>query len=203
MVGRSAFPLAVRVLAVVWLLGWGAAYGHHYGPVNFLRICDVAVILTVVGLVTSRALPLSVAALPSMVLQSMWSVDFLAALLLGCHVIGGTEYMWEERWPLYLRLLSLFHLAWPPLLLWALRRTGYDRRALLVHTALSVPLFAASWMLGREWDVNNVVTDPVSHRTWGPPAVHVTAMLAGLFLLIALPTHLVLRRVYGEPPVRT
>ena len=28
-------------------------------------------------------------------------------------------------------LLSLFHLVWPVLILWALRRVGYDRRALL------------------------------------------------------------------------
>jgi hypothetical protein len=62
-----------------------------------------------------------------------WNLDFLV----GGRLTGLAAYMFDRRMPLHLRSLSLFHVALPPLLLWLLRRLGYDRRALLTQTALT------------------------------------------------------------------
>src|SRR5260370_17030577 len=60
--------------------------------------------------------------------QTLFSVDLATAVVTGRHVIGGTEFMFDPNVPLLIRLLSLFHIATPPLLLWAIRCLGYDRR---------------------------------------------------------------------------
>jgi hypothetical protein len=58
----------------------------------------------------------------------VWTFDLLWRLLLGTHLTGGTAYMWDPQWPLFTRLLSLYHVAVPVVLVHALRRVGYDPR---------------------------------------------------------------------------
>ena len=98
----------------MWL-PWTAAV---YGFANFLNLCDLAVLLSVLGLWTRSALLLSSQALSSLVVDGLWVLDVSWRLAFGRHLIGGTEYMWDPRFPLELRLLSLFHVVLPVLLLW-------------------------------------------------------------------------------------
>ena len=127
----TPFPAAVRAAALAWLLLFVTAYWRTYGLANFLQLCDVAVILTCWGLWRGSSLLLSSQALSSLVVDVAWDLDFLWRLVWGRHLIGGTEYMWDARYPLAVRALSLFHVVWPALLVWAVRRAGYDRRAWL------------------------------------------------------------------------
>jgi hypothetical protein len=63
-----------------------------------------------------------------------WNVDFFGRVLGGRHVLALSEYMFDPRKPLYLRALSLFHVAVPVLLLgWSsgsatIRGPGHSRR---------------------------------------------------------------------------
>ena len=183
---------------MVWLLVWVPAYALGYGVVNFLSLCDVAVVLTCLGLWSGRALLLSSQVLPSIVIDGVWVVDVLARLVTGSHLIGGTEYMWDERFPLALRLLSLFHVVWPPLLVYAVRRTGYDPRALVLQTGLTGVLLVISRLVsGPEINLNFAWADPLFGRSWGPAPVHLAVMLVALVLVVYLPTHLAFRRVAG------
>jgi hypothetical protein len=59
--------------------------------------------------------------------QTLYAIDLAGAFSTGSHIVGGTEYMFDPNVPLFIRLLSLFHVATPPLLLWAIWRLGYDR----------------------------------------------------------------------------
>jgi hypothetical protein len=70
-------------------------------------------------------------------------LDLIGALLFGKHLIGGTEYMFDPAIPIPVRLLGLYHLVVPVLLLWAVRRLGYDQNALkyqIFTTCLVVPI---------------------------------------------------------------
>lgn len=193
-----AFP-RMRWAAAAWLCLWLPAYSHYYPLSHFLALCDLAVVLTCIGLWRGDALVLSSQAVSSLVVDSAWALDVLWRLLLGHHLIGGTEYMWGARWPLQLRLLSLFHVLWPALLLWALRRVGYDRRGLALQSAIAAAAMAAARMLDPGANLDFVLRDPFLHRSIGPAPLHVTLMIAGLVLLIYLPTHVVLSRLYPPP----
>jgi hypothetical protein len=115
-----AFP-RLRWAALLWLAIWAPTYAVFYGFGNFVHLCDVAVILTCVGLWRGSALLLSMQALTSILIDLTWDLDLSWRLLTGRHLLGGTEYMWETKYPLWVRLLSLFHLALPVVLLWARR----------------------------------------------------------------------------------
>src|SRR5262245_45804145 len=139
----TAFP-RMRWIALAWLLIWGTCYARVWGWANFLHLCDIAVILTCAGLWRGNSLLISMQAISSIVPSLFWDLDFAWRLFSGNHLIGGTEYMWNAQFPLAARLLSLFHVAWPVLLLWVLAKVGYDKRALQLQTVLAVVVLIAS-----------------------------------------------------------
>jgi len=196
--GPGTFPRA-RGLALVWLLVWAPAYAWGYGWANFLQLCDLAVILTCVGLWRGSPLLLGMSALSSLVIDVAWDLDLAFRVLTGGHLFGGTEYMWDPRFPLPLRLLSLFHVVWPALLWWALGRVGYDRRALVAQAVLALVVLGASGVVQPDANINFARADPFTHRSWGPAPVHVGLTALALVGLVYAPTHALLRRVRPGP----
>ena len=117
---RQEIPDWFRWLALLSLVLWFAAYWHAWGPANFLHLCDIAVILTCIGLYTNSALLISSQAVSSVLIDLVWTLDVAARLIFGRHLIGGTEYLFDATTPLWARLLSLFHIILPIILLWSL-----------------------------------------------------------------------------------
>ena len=85
-------------------------YLYYYGPTNFLSICNIALLMTLVAIRPENNLLLSIVGVAILVLQTAWLVDFLVNLA-GVSLTGVTDYMFDARFPLFLRLLSLYH-AW-------------------------------------------------------------------------------------------
>jgi hypothetical protein len=122
-------------------------------------------------------------------------VDVVARLIAGRHLIGGTEYLWNSERPLFVRLLSLFHLFISPLLVWSLRRSGYDRRGLpLMIGIAAVALVLSRWLGDAPGNLNFAFRDPFLHRSLGPAPVHLLITLAGATAGAFWPTHRLLAR---------
>lgn len=196
MVRDRKLPALARWGAIVWLAVWIPAYWHAWGFANFLHLCDLAVFLTCIGLWTSNRLLLASQAVSSILVDLGWALDAGWAFFAHRHLIGGTEYLFDPHIALWIRLLSLFHLVLPPLLLWALWRTGYDRRAWTLQTVIAVLAFIGSRFTKPAANINFAFRDPFWHRQLGPAPVHVLLSVAALAIVLYLPTHLALLRVY-------
>ena len=188
---------ALRLAAAVWLVLFIAVYGWAYGAANFIRLCDVAVILSCLGILSGSALLVSSQAVSSLVVDLAWDLDLLWRLLSGRHLIGGTEYMWDARYPLWVRLMSLFHVAWPPLLITVLRRLGYDLRGFALQCGIAAAVLVASRFVLPGENLNFAHRDPFFHRAWGPAPAHLALSLAVLVAAVYWPTHSLLRSVFG------
>ena len=186
----------MRWAAVFWLLLWGPAYASVWGVSNFLHLCDVAVILTCAGLWSRSALLLSSQAVSSLLVDLLWDLDAGWRLASGRHLLGGTEYLWDPAFSLGVRLLSLFHVVWPVVLLWSLRRVGYDRRGFPLQIALAAVLLVAARFTDPRLNINFAFRDPVFHRSLGPAPVHLAVSILGLAVLVYLPVHLALARAF-------
>ncbi len=185
------FPM-LRWAALLWLAVWVPAYWSVWGWPNFLHLCDIAVVLTSIGVWRGSAILLSSQAVNSLVADLAWCLDAAWRLLLGRHLVGGTEYMWDARFPLWVRLLSLFHVFLPVLLVWSLRRVGYDRRGWLLQSVIAAVLLVLSRLIGPALNINYAFRDPLFHRSWGPAPVHLAIMLLGIVAITYWPVHLVL-----------
>lgn len=198
---------------------WATAYQLAYGATWLLWYCCFANVLTLIGLHSRRAIWCSMAAVSVLPISIVWTIDLACALALGVHPIGGTEYMLDPSRPLAMRALSLYHFATPLVIVWALRRSGYDRRALVRQTVVGWTLLAIGWLafdprvdtddalvpivdgvrFDRDYDVN------FAHGLWGrPPAAEdwspFLLVLLGYPLLVHLSSHLLV--VTLLPPVR-
>jgi hypothetical protein len=120
--------------------------------------------------------------------------------LTGGRPLGLAAYMFDKKLPLSRRLLSLFHVALPPTLIWMLRKSGYDRRALPLQTALTLIVLPLTYAL----------TDPERNINWAfgpgakpqrrlPPLLYLGLEMLSLPLLVMLPTHLLLARIFRPP----
>jgi hypothetical protein len=203
-----AIPLAAKIVVTIFLAVLVPVYWHAYGPTNFLWFCDAALILTVVGMWRESSRLISMCAVGILLPQTLWLVDF-GSQLLGFHLLGLTSYMFDEKLPLFTRGLSLFH-GWLPLLLvWLLRRVGYDRRALWSWTTLAASLMFVCYFFTPPAGAHPANPNaPINlnylygfndqqPQTWVNQNLYVVLWLGVLWLVAFLPTHWALRKIFA------
>lgn len=196
---------ADRVRRVPWTLtiAWTAlvgvlvpVYWLHYGPANFLWGSDIALLLVLVSLWTGRALPNSMMAIGVLPFELVW----LADLLSGAQLLGVTAYMFEADRPAILRLLSLFHLALPVVMVFLLQRLGYDRRALPAQVALTWIVLPVTYLLTDPADNINFAFGPGRAPQQAlDPRLYLAIVMVALPLAVTWPAHLLLRRLLPPP----
>ena len=196
--GSNTFPV-LRWVSLLWMAVWFPAYFHFWGWANLLHLCDVAVILSFIGIWWANPLLLSSQAVSSLAAGLFWLLDVGWRLTTGRYLIGGTDYMWDARYPLWVRLLSSFHVGLPLVLLWTVRRVGYDKRALGLQAAIAGVLLIVSRFLSAEINMNYAYRDPVFLRAWGPAPVHLAAAFIIIVGLVYWPTHLLLSWIFRAP----
>jgi hypothetical protein len=198
-VAKKKFPAALRWGTLIWLAVWIPAYWRVWGAVNFLHFCDIAVVLTCAGLFFDSVLLVSSQAVASILVDLTWIADVSSKLVSGHYLLGGTEYMFDPRYALWVRLLSLFHVVMPILLLWAVWRYGYDRRGFVLQLGIAFFAFIASRFTTPSLNINYAFADPFFHRQWGPAPTHVLVIFAFMLIVVYLPTHLVLTKWAPDP----
>ncbi|HET8921667.1 MAG TPA: hypothetical protein VFN26_01580 [Candidatus Acidoferrum sp.] len=194
-VGTNAFPV-MRWVSLLWMVVWLPAYMRAWGWANLLHLCDVAVILGCAGLWWGSSVLVSSQAVSSLAAGIFWFLDVSWRLITGRFLVGGTEYMWDTRIPLWIRLLSSFHIALPIAMLWAMRKIGFDRRALALQAAIAAGLFIAGRFLPPELNMNYAFRDPLLHRAWGPAPLHLAVIFVGAVGFLYWPTHLLLSWIF-------
>jgi len=186
-------PLWLKVGWTLWVAVWAPLYWKQYGAQNFLYFCDLGNFFIAIALWTESALLFSWQATGLLLFQILFTLDLLTALLFGKHFIGGTEFMFDPAVPLFIRLLSLFHVVTPPLLLWAIRRFGYDERGWKYQTLTTWIVAPINYFWRPEHDVNWVRGLFYREQHTVPGLVYLMAYLIVLPLVIYYPTHLALR----------
>ncbi len=143
-------------------------YAAVHGWFNFLWFSNVALLggLLAAWLESRRLASMMLVAV--VLLELGWVLDFLLSMLVwGWAPLGIVHYMFNPEIPLFVRLLSLYHLPLPFVLIWLVWRLGYDPRAwrymailgwaiLLLTFALADPENNVNWVLGpggqvQEW----------------------------------------------------
>jgi len=198
----DCIPRCLKLAYTAFIALLVPAYWLEYGPANFLWGCDIALLATLVGLWLESRLLLSMMALAALIPELGWSVDLLIRLTAGIDAIGvsGTRYMFDSSIPLFVRSLSLFHVALPMVLLWSLYRLGYHRRALLGQSLLAWIVLPVSYLASEPAaNINWVYGFGNTPQTWLPGPLHVLLLMTLFPLVVYLPTHLVLGRLFPAP----
>ncbi len=185
-------PLWLKIIWTVWLAVWIPLYWKQYGLQNFLFFCDIGNLLIGLALWLESPLIFSWQACGLLLFQTLYTIDLAGALLTGYHPFGGTEYMFDSGISLPVRLLSLFHVVIPPLLLWAIRRLGYDRRGWKLQTLTTWIIVPINYFWRPGFDVNWARGPFFREQHAMPGLVYLFGYLIVVPLTIYYPTHRVL-----------
>jgi hypothetical protein len=186
-------PLWLKISWTLWVIAWAPVYARQYGAQNFLYFCDLGNFFITLALWLESPLIFSWQASGLLLFQTLYCVDLAGAIVSGHHIIGGTEYMFDPHVPLFVRLLSLFHVVTPPLLLWAIYRLGYDKRGWKYQTLTTWIVVPINYFWRPQYDVNWARGPFFREQHVVPGAVYLTAYLILVPLLVYWPTHRLLR----------
>jgi hypothetical protein len=199
------FPLWLKISYTLFMTVLIPVYWYYYGVSNFLFFCDLAILITLVGIWTESAVLISMVAVGILLPQALWCADFLVECF-GGTLVGMTPYMFDADRSLLLRGLSSFHGWLPFLLFFLIRRTGYDHRGLPLWTGTATSSCLVSFLfLARPGEQNgmepcniNFVFGPseTAMQSWMPPWLYFLCWLAFLYGVVYLPTHLFLKKRY-------
>jgi len=191
-------PYWLKIGWTAWVLVWIPVYWRQYGLQNFLYFCDLGNLLITVGLWLGSPLIFSWQACGLLLFQILYCIDLAGAVISGRHLIGGTEYMFDPHIALWVRLLSLFHVVTPPLLLWAIRRLGYDPRGWKYQTLATWIVIPINYFWRPQFDVNWARGLFFQEQHVVPGMVYLAAYLVLVPLLVYWPTHRLLLYWAGE-----
>lgn len=194
------FSLPLKITYTLFVVVLVPIYGVMLGPQNFLWFSDIALIATVFALWWENKLLASMMLLCAGFFDIIWLVDLLGRLILGVHLIGGTEYMFGTEYPRFLLNLSLFHVFLPPVLILMVARLGYAPEAFRWQSLVAAVIFIICFFFtSPEHNVNWVFGPGQPQETLHPYLYLLTVMLvvpAGIYL----PCHLLLRKLFPVPP---
>jgi hypothetical protein len=186
-------PLWMKLAWSVWIAVWVPVYWKQYGTQNFLYFCDLGNLLVLAGLWLESRLIFSWQAAGLLVFQTLFIIDLAGALVTGRHLIGGTEYLFDPHLSLFVRGLSLFHVAMPALLLWAIWQLGYDRRGWKYQTLVTWVVVPLNYFWRPQFDVNWARGLFLRPQHTVPGLVYLAAYLVVVPLAVYWPTHKLLQ----------
>jgi hypothetical protein len=190
-----AYTLFVCLLVPVYTLG--------HGPGNFLWFSNVALLTTTVALWLESARLASMMTLAILLPELGWNLSFFARLLFGIDLLGLTGYMFDSEAPLLLRLLSLYHIPLPGLLVWLVYRLGYDPAALIWQTGLAWLILPLSYLVSTgDRNINWTRGMREEAYLWLPEPLHLLFLMLAFPILIYVPTHYLLQRWFLKPACR-
>lgn len=197
--GSTLIPLWLKLSYTAFAAVTVAVYAKKYPIWNFLWFSDVALIVTVPALWLENSLLASMMLVGVLLPELVWNGAFFVRLVTGIRLFGLTDYMFDPAKPLYLRAISLFHVFLPVLLLWMVVQLGYDARALLAQTALAWVILPLTYGLAdpKVENVNWVFGWTARPQERMPPLAYLGLMMIAFPLLIFVPTHLLLRALFG------
>ena len=172
-------------------------YYQEYGISNFLWFSDIAVFITLIGIWLESSLLISMAALSIVFFELIWNLDFFINLLTGWHPLKLTQYMFEPTAHLLPRILSLFHIFLPALLLWLLYKIGYDKRALIWQSCFAwIVLIVCYFVTAPHKSINFVFGLGTPYHTIIPQPWYLILGMLLVATCIYLPSHIIFKKLF-------
>ena len=191
-------PVSLKIIYSAFMMVLIPVYWRYYGPTNFLWISDVSLILAFLAVLFENKIFASMAAIGGLVLETFWMLSFALVLFFNIHFTDIADYMFDSSLPLWLRSISLFHIALPPLFIWLILRLGYVQKAVYIQITLTWVILGITWGITKpseniNWVFSYLKIEGLSSR----PLLYLILEGLGIAGVLFL-THLLLRKVASQ-----
>jgi len=188
---------ALKIFFTAMVLVIVPVYWKHWGPKNFLWFSDVALFGVTIGLWVESPLMISMIAVMVFWAELAWNLDLLMRLIFKVDMFGLTGYMFNDDQPLYVRLLSLFHVPLFGAIIYLLIQWGYIPEAFLYQIPITWIILIATYLAKPEENINWVYGWGEEPQKKFSPKVYFIGLLVLYPLIIMLSAHYFLLWVFG------
>ena len=193
----QAISLWIKIPYTIFVFVLVPVYWIRYGPTNFLWFSDIALFATLAALWIGSRFLVSMMATGVLIFDTVWNFIFFSKLILGAAPEGLVDYMFDPEISVFIRALSLFHVALPIIQLWALGKLGYDVRAWKYQAVLGWIILPLTYGVTRpEENINWVYGMIEAPQQWLPAPLYLGALMLIYPTLICFPTHAILKRLF-------
>lgn len=156
-------------LLIIYIL-LAVAWCRRYNPGHLLWFCDIAVLLTAMGLLFRSRMLLTAQLTAVVLFHAVWNFDFWSTLVFGYEPIGATSYMFYADLGLLEKSLSLLtHLFIVPIALFGVYILGAPKKAWILQWGQTSLIFLLTYLftvpeenINRMFGVEIVGVSPVS-----------------------------------------
>ena len=126
----NQIPFWLKISYTIFVAVLVPVYWKKWGPANFLWFSDVALFVMLSAVWLESGLLASMMGIAVLAPEIAWNISFFFQLLTGKRIFSLTDYMFDQSKSVFLRALSLFHVALPPLILWMIWKLGFEEKAI-------------------------------------------------------------------------
>jgi hypothetical protein len=107
-----------------------------YSIESYLWLCKINLFLTIFGILFKNKLLISMAFVGGLARFSIWNLSFIINLFTNYNLFNVTAYIFSLGTSLTIKIISLYHIFLPIILIFFLKKIGYDSRAFIFSTIL-------------------------------------------------------------------
>jgi len=199
MAQRRQISLWVKIPFTLFVAIMIPVYWIKNGPANFLWGSDIALFVTLIALWLESRMLVSMMAVGMLVPELAWNIDFLGRLMFGVDAVPGpgTKYMFDVDKSMWIRVISLFHVFLPVVVIWYVNKVGYDRKAIWWQMLFLWIVLPVSYLVGGPAaNLNWTYGFGSEPQTWLPGPLYVGFLMIFFPVCIFLPTHFLLKRLF-------
>jgi len=187
---KISFTLMVAVIVPV--------YWKYWGWKNFLWFSDLALFGLVAALWLESSLIASMVAVTVLLAEVCWNLDLLVQLVFRRPFLGLTNYLFQDDQPLFVRLLTLFHIPLLAVIIYLLVQWGYDERSIFYQVPMVWIIILATYWAKPEENINWIYGWGEKPQKLMPPNVYLLVHLIAYPMIAMVPIHFLLAHFFGN-----
>lgn len=192
--GRCMDIQILTLLLTIFVVVLIPVYYKNYGWQNFLWFSDVGLFITLIAVWMHSSLLISAAVLLTVLLDIAWAIDFFYQLITKKNLLNISGYMFEKKYHVMIRALSLFHLFLPIIWFWCLAQWGFHAQAFLLATVVVwVVMLVTFFFTDPKTNINWVHVPVVFGWAGFPRVLWLVIVMVGYPVVVMFPLSILLK----------
>lgn len=172
-------------------------YWKYWGPKNFLWFSDISLFGITLALWLESGLIAGMMTVMVLWAEIAWNIDLLVRLITGKNVFGLTGYMFRNKQPLYVRLLSLFHVPLLGTMIYLMIKWGYDPASFYLQIPVVWLILILTYLAKPDENINWVYGWGEEPQEKFHPKIYFLGLLILYPLIFMLSAHFFLKWLFG------
>jgi hypothetical protein len=143
---QQQVPKWIKYTYTLFIAVMVPAYYRHFGPTNFLWFSDIALLIMFIEVWLCTGILTSMMAVGALLFELGWNGMFTYQIIVGNTNPNFICNILTPGFPILFRILPLFHIFLPIIIIYMLKKLGYDKRAIWYQSIFGILVLCIAHM---------------------------------------------------------